>query len=204
MPAPGPPRVSETIEDVEIVVPDRLVGERVVLRRPLAADAAAYASAFREDRELGRLLGVEEDPTEADVVRQAESAGERARAGRSVQLAICTAQDGAFVGDVLLHSFAWTHLRCEIGFWVSPAARGRGVARDAVERTLDWTFGELGIERVEMATTTDNAPTQGLAAAVGFTREGVQPKRNLERGVRVDMVLYGLLAGDWARRRAAA
>lgn len=182
-------------------MPDHLVGEQVVLRPLLAGDGPAYAAAFREDDQMGRLLGVEDDPTEAEVARRVEGAGERARVGRGVQLAVCTAVDGAFVGEVLLHTFAWKHLRCEIGFWLAPAARGQGLARDAIERTLEWAFEELAIERMEMSTTTDNAPTRGLAARIGFVEEGVQRKRNLERGVRVDLVAFGLLASDWLRKR---
>ncbi len=184
-------------------MPDRLVGERVVLRPLAAADAQAYARAFREDDQMGRLLGVEEEPTEAEVARRVEGAAERARLGRGVQFAVCTADDDAFVGEVVLHTFAWKHLRCEIGFWVAPAMRGRGLARDAIRRTLEWAFADLAIERMEMATTTDNEPTRGLAPRIGFTEEGVQRKRNLERGVRVDMVVFGLLASEWAQARGA-
>jgi len=186
---------------VEIVVPDRLAGDRVVLRPLRAEDGPAYARAFREDDQMGRLLGVEEDPTEADVTRRVEGAAERARAGRGAQLAVCTAFDDAFVGEILLHTFVWKHRRCEIGFWLTTGARGQGLARDAIRRTLRWAFDDLEIERMEMATTTDNAATRGIAERVGFLEEGIQRKRNLERGVRVDMVAFGLLASDWAGER---
>lgn len=190
------------MDSVEIVLPERLAGERVVLRPLRAEDASAYVNAFHEDDQMGRLLGIEEEPTEDDVKRRVEGAAARARAGRGVQLAVCTASEGSFVGEVLLHTFQWKHRRCEIGFWITPAARGLGLARDAIERTLEWAFADLAIERIEMATTTDNAPTRQIAARIGFAEEGIQRKRNLERGVRVDMVVFGLLAGDWGRRRA--
>jgi RimJ/RimL family protein N-acetyltransferase len=189
---------------VEIVVPDRLVGESVFLRPLRTTDAAEYAKAFGEDDQMGRLLGLEEDPTEADVARRVESAEERARVGRGVQLAVCTAQDRAFAGEILLHSFAWKHRRCEIGFWLVPSVRGRGLARDAIERTLEWAFADLSIERMEMATTTDNGPTRAIAGRIGFVEEGVQRKRNVERGARVDMVVFGLLASKWTRKPARA
>jgi RimJ/RimL family protein N-acetyltransferase len=189
---------------VEIVVPDRLAGDVAVLRPLRESDAPAYARAFREDDQLGRLLGVEDDPSEADVIRSVEGAGERARAGRGVRLAICAADDDALLGEVLLHSFAWKHRRCEIGFWLTPAARGVGLACNAIARTLDWAFDDLAIARMEMATTADNAPTRGIGRRMGFEEEGVQRKRNVERGVRVDMVVFGLLASDWKTERAGA
>jgi len=185
-------------------VPDSLQGEVVVLRPLRAADAAAYARAFREDEGMGRLLGVERDPTEAEVTGRVESAAERARTGRGAALVVCTQEDDSLLGEVMLHTFAWKHRRCEIGFWIAPSARGRGLARDGIARTLRWAFEDLAIERMEMATTPENAPTRGIATRLGFVQEGVQRKRNLERGARVDMVLFGLLARDWADERAGA
>ncbi len=189
---------------VEISVPDRLEGALVVLRPLRAGDAAAYANAFREDRGMGRLLGVERDPTEAEVAGRVQSACERARTGRGAALAVCTCEDDSLLGEVMLHTFAWKHRRCEIGFWITPSARGRGLARDAIARTIRWAFEDLEIERMEMATTPQNAPTRGIATRLGFVQEGVQRKRNLERGVRVDMVLFGLLAREWSGGRAEA
>jgi RimJ/RimL family protein N-acetyltransferase len=57
---------------------------------------------------------------------------------------------------------------------------------------------------MEMATTPDNAPSRALAARLGFIEEGLQRKRNLERGVRVDLVVFGLLARDWRLSRRIA
>lgn len=185
-------------------MPERLAGGSVALRPLCADDAQAYVQAFRDDGELGRLLGLEEDPTEADVRHLVDGSVERARQGRSVFLAICAASDDSFVGEVLLHSFSWPNLRCELGFWLAPAARGRGLGADAIGAALSWAFDELAIERMEMATTPDNAPSRTLAVRLGFLEEGVQRKRNLERGVRVDLVVFGLLARDWRSGRRTA
>ena len=48
-----------------IDLPARLEGDGIVLRRLRTEDAAACTGAFRDDPELGRLLGFEEDPDEA-------------------------------------------------------------------------------------------------------------------------------------------
>lgn len=97
----------------------------------------------------------------------------------------------------MLHTVSETHRRCEIGFWVIPSARRTGIASAAVERFLDWIFDTLPMDRVEMTTTPDNLPTRGLATRLGFTEEGTYRKRNLERGVRVDMMIFGLLRDEW-------
>jgi RimJ/RimL family protein N-acetyltransferase len=42
-----------------------------------------------------------------------------------------------------------------------------------------------------------------VAAALGFAREGMMRARNLERGERVDVVMFGLLREQWLASRPA-
>src|SRR4051794_41533542 len=72
------PRVRQDAR-VHIELPASLSGDGVALRRLRAGDAPAYAAAFRDDPELGRLIGTESDPDEARV-------RERALADRRVVL----------------------------------------------------------------------------------------------------------------------
>jgi ribosomal-protein-alanine N-acetyltransferase len=182
---------------MQIPIPERLDGDRVALRPLTADDAEAYAGGFLDDPDLGRLLGIEEDPSAEQAATRAASAPEQAAAGRGLQLAVCDPDTGAFVGSVLLHSVAERHRRCEIGFWLIPAARGQGLAPEAVSRFVAFIFDELPIDRIEMTTTPDNAHARRLAARLGFSEEGMFRKRNVERGVRVDLVTFGLLSQDW-------
>ncbi len=182
---------------MEIDLPERLDGEVVALRRMRNGDAPAFAGAFLEDPDLGRLLGFDEDPTQEAVIERVAKAPVKATEGRAAEFSICAIEDEQFLGSMLLHSFAWEHLRCEVGFWVLPKMRGQGFAADALSLVLSWVFDELGIERMELTTTPDNAPTRALAARLGFAEEGLQRQRNIERGRRVDFVLFGLLAEDW-------
>ena len=48
-----------------------------------------------------------------------------------------------------------------------------------------------------MTTTLDNATAAAVAERLGFVREGVLRKRNIERGRRVDLVWLGLLREEW-------
>jgi RimJ/RimL family protein N-acetyltransferase len=174
---------------VHIELPASLKGDGVALRRLRAGDARAYAAAFEDDPELGRLIGTETDPDEARV-------RDRATADRRFELAVVD-EDDAFAGMVLLHSLDERHRHCEVGFWLVPAARGNGVATRAVRLVVSWAFEELDLLRVEMTTTPDNAGAFALAERLGFTHEGVLRKRNVERGQRVDVVWFGVLREEW-------
>ena len=178
---------------VQIELPERLEGDDVLLRRLRPDDAAAYVAAFRADPELGRLLGMEEDPDEALIRKRAKRLPELAAEGRIVELAI----GEAFAGTVILHSIDEHHRRCEVGFWLVPEARRRGLGSRAVALGVAWAFETLDLLRVEMTTTPDNAAVFALARRLGFTQEGVLRKRNVERGQRVDVVWFGVLREEW-------
>ena len=51
-----------------------------------------------------------------------------------------------------------------------------------------------------MTTTPDNQAVFALARRLGFVQEGVLRRRNVERGVRVDVVWFGVLREEWAGR----
>jgi ribosomal-protein-serine acetyltransferase len=169
----------------------------LVLRPLHEGDAEAYSGAFVEDPDLARLLGFEELPTPDGVRASLTGIEEARREGRRLVLAVADVATDAFLGELVLHSFAWRHDRTEVAFWLVPGARGRGIAHRSVSLLLDWAFAELAIVRVEITTLPDNAPTRALARRLGFTEEGTMRRRNFERGVRVDVVMYGLLREDW-------
>lgn len=186
---------------MRIEIPKRLESGQVFLRPLDPGDVESYVQAFKDDADLGRLIGLENDPTPESAADRVASADEVAASGRGLQLAISTGPNAKFAGAVVLHTVSEIHRRCEIGFWVIPSERRTGVGGAAVGRFLDWIFDTLPIDRVEMTTTPDNLATRALAKRLGFTEEGTYRKRNLERGVRVDLMILGLLRDEWPPRK---
>lgn len=166
----------------------------VAIRPLLVADARPFAQAFRDDPALGTTLGLETDPTEDEIARQAE---EEPAPGRLPSLAIADAGSLDFLGSIGLYRVDTHHRRGEVGFWLAPAARGSGFGSRAVRLVTGWAFESLGFDRVELTTTPDNAATLHLAKSLGFTDEGTLRERNLERGRRVDVVMLAVLRGEW-------
>jgi RimJ/RimL family protein N-acetyltransferase len=174
-------------------VPENLEREGVALRRLRTRDAGPFAAAFRDDPELGILIGADEDPTENGIRRFiARQPGLRAR-GEFLGMAVTDSSKRPFLGHVMLHTVAWRHKRAEIGYWLVTSARGRGLGHTAVSLLVDWAFDELELERLEITTTPDNGPARALAASLGFTEEGTMIARNLERGRRVDVMILARL-----------
>ena len=63
--------------------------------------------------------------------------------------------------------------RCEIGYWLAPAARGRGVATRAVRILGDWAFASLPVDRIGITAEPGNRASCAVAERAGFTYEGV-------------------------------
>jgi RimJ/RimL family protein N-acetyltransferase len=182
-------------DDTRPLKPPHGLTDGIVAIRPLlAADAPAFARAFRDDPQLGVMIGAETDPTEAEVERQAT---EEPRPGGLPALAIADARTLEFLGNIGLYRVDHHHRRGEVGFWLTPGARGRGLGIRAVRLVTGWAFEALGFNRVEITTTPDNAATLALAGRLGFTQEGVMRERNHERGKRVDVVMLAVLRRDW-------
>jgi RimJ/RimL family protein N-acetyltransferase len=184
---------------VRFSLPERLIDGDVAVRPMRPEDAAAYSAAFREDSDLGGLLGIETDPEEASTRQRIEAQTQGTDERRFVQLAIADAMTDSFWGELIVHSLHDQHRRGEIGFWVVRAQRQRGVGSRAVALTLTWLFNELDLLRVEMTTTPENRVVPRLAQRLGFEQEGVLRLRNVERGQRVDIVWFGLLREEWER-----
>lgn len=184
---------------VKVSLPARLTDEHVALRPLRVDDAGPYAAAFRDDPKLGILLGVDNDPDQASARERIEAHAEREHDTTFVTLAIADAATDAFWGELIVHSLHDHHRRGEVGFWVVPSQRRRGVGSRALALALGWLFGELDLLRVEMTTTPENEVVPALARSLGFQLEGVLRARNVERGRRVDIVWFGLLREEWAQ-----
>ncbi len=81
----------------------------------------------------------------------------------------------------------------EVGWWTSPSARGRGVARRAAALLTAWAHA-LGHPRVVARVDVENPASLRAAEAAGFVREGVLRSVVRDRDGRPrDMVLLAHL-----------
>ena len=85
----------------------------------------------------------------------------------------------------------------EIGYWVAPWARGRGVATEACRLLAAHVLSQHGFERLILHTQMENAASQRVALATGFAREGVERSSGGRRdGSRYDRVVWSRLRTD--------
>jgi [ribosomal protein S5]-alanine N-acetyltransferase len=76
---------------------------------------------------------------------------DRRRTGLAIDLVIAPVDDeptGLVLGEVGLAPIDWETMEANVGWWVSPEARGRGVATRAVTLLARWARTELGLSAV--------------------------------------------------------
>ena len=88
----------------------------------------------------------------------------------------------------------------QIGYWMDPAARGRGVATAAVRALCGWGFAALGLELIEWRAEVGNVASRRVAEKAGFLVEAVLRQRLVHRGGRVDAWIGSMLPGEPATR----
>lgn len=104
----------------------------------------------------------------------------------------------AVIGFVNYHHRENWNQRLEIGFCLSRHFWGHGLMREAVSALLSYCFAELGMERIEATTNPQNLAAIKLIEGLGFLREsGVMRRRQRVGSEFRDLVMYGLLRGEW-------
>jgi RimJ/RimL family protein N-acetyltransferase len=84
----------------------------------------------------------------------------------------------------------------EIGYWLAPEARGRGLATRALRLLSAWTLRETDIARLQLQTDVENFASQAVATRAGFTREAVLRAYMDNRGARHDSVMFSMIPGE--------
>ncbi|OUE21026.1 Ribosomal-protein-serine acetyltransferase [Clavibacter michiganensis] len=168
---------------------------RLTLRMPALEDVDAIAAAC-QDVAIQRYVPVPVPYTRDDALSYVEgfcpagwASGER--------LTWAVLEDDALVGTVGLSEV--TDAAAEIGYWLAPSARGRGLMQEAAEAVVDHAFdASAGLElvRIGWRAFAGNTGSAAVARALGFRFEGVARLGAMARDGREDDWLAGLLATD--------
>ena len=150
----------------------RLTDGRLVVR-PYEPEDAPAEQAICDQPEMAHWLHLVPGPYSlADAEEFIADSRHRLLLGDRARLAITDAASGQLLGSVSLDLFA-DRQAAEIGYLIRRESRRQGVALGAVRLVVDWAFGELGVERLEILTYPGNEASQALAVRLGFTHEAL-------------------------------
>lgn len=100
------------------------------------------------------------------------------------------------LGQVGLREISLVQGSASLSYWVTPAARGRGVAGRAVDSLSAWAFGQAGFNRLNIQHSTGNTASCRVAGNAGYQLEGTLRQAIMHADGWHDWHLHGRLRTD--------
>ena len=167
--------------------------DELLIRPPVLDDLAAIAPAFL-DPDVGGEAGLP-PLTEPELRAFMQNELQTMQASGFLLPFVILEGSGTIVGGITLHHYDEQRSRVEVGYWLFPAGRGRGIASRAV-RTLAGHVHDNGVLRLEAVVRPENERSIRVLERLGFTREGRLRSLLRYRDGRADAFIYSLLAGE--------
>jgi RimJ/RimL family protein N-acetyltransferase len=153
-------------------------------------------AAMLDDSDIGRFTRVPASPPPTFP----ESWLARYRAGRAdgtrEAFAVEDLADGTFLGVAVVPSIDAEARTVELGYVIAPAARGRGVATEALRLMVPWAFEVLGARRLVLLISVDNEGSKIVARRSGFVFEGVLRGMHFKGDLWEDTEIWSRLPTD--------
>ncbi|GAA4180161.1 GNAT family protein [Streptosporangium oxazolinicum] len=174
-----------------------LPGEHVTLR-PVGPEHVDGLWELVNDPETVRLTGSHGKP---DYEALKIWYGSRGDQDDRLDLAICTIDDDAYVGEIVLNDLDADNLSCNLRVaLIGPRAYGKGYGTEAIRLVLDHVFRTTPLHRVGLEVYAFNERAAHVYRKVGFVQEGVRRDALRLNGEWYDSVIMSILAPDWVVR----
>jgi RimJ/RimL family protein N-acetyltransferase len=109
--------------------------------------------------------------------------------------------ENKYVGQIWIEPKKWEVPSFEIGWFLDQGYQGRGIAKEAARRSLEFLFNDLNAHKVIAITRDTNSRSIKLAEGLGFRREGHHRESGIENGRRYGLLYYGMLRTEFSSRQ---
>jgi len=106
---------------------------------------------------------------------------------------------GELCGVVGFHKIDWLNRSTSIGYWIGECYQGKGLITKACSTILDYSFGRMGLNRIEIRCATENLKSRAIPERLGFKEEGFIRQAEWIYDHYVDHRVYGMLASEWCK-----
>jgi [ribosomal protein S5]-alanine N-acetyltransferase len=173
-----------------------LASNNVTLRELRLSDAPSLLAMLNTE-EVARFISPPPTTVEAFERFICWAHAER-HAGRFVCFAVVPRGMGRAIGLFQVRPLESNFKTAEWGFCIGSPFWGIGVFVEAARTILDFTFGEIGVHRLEARAAVHNGRGNGALRKLGASREAVLRGSFIRNGEVLDQQLWSILADDWA------
>ncbi|MEQ9563233.1 MAG: GNAT family N-acetyltransferase [Woeseiaceae bacterium] len=172
-----------------------LQSDRLTLR-PFTLDDATRVQHLAGSRAIADTTLNVPHPYEDGMAEDWISTHEAKSNDGDLTFAITLKESGELVGAMGLRvdkPFA----RGELGYWIGEPYWRRGYCTEAATRLLRFAFTELHLNRVHAYYLARNPASGRVLQKIGMSREGIARKHTMKWDRFEDLVLCGILRGEW-------
>lgn len=172
--------------------PNSIECDRVLLRKHQLDVAPTMFGYVERDRERLRqfLPWVDSTKTIQDEIEYIKMTHEKWDKFELFDYGIFNRDTDTYMGNVGVHTIAWIHERCELGYWILGDFEGKGFMSDAVSG-LEKTCFEMGFNRVEIRCSSLNRRSASVPRKLGYRLEGMLSQDSIEMGRHRDTLIFG-------------
>jgi len=172
-------------------------GERVFLRPAEKSDLQVFVRWFA-DAEMSGFLGMRAPFSEAMEEQWFTRAVEQ-QGKEHYHFVMCRLDDGQPIGTISLFHIDGVNGTAGVGISIGEKSLwGKGYGTDAMNALLDFSFGELRLERIWLDVYDFNVRARRSYEKSGFVAEGMQRHAHYSRGKYQDVLLMAILRDDWS------
>jgi RimJ/RimL family protein N-acetyltransferase len=174
--------------------PEPPLADDTVSLRPFAATDADAIYRACQDPDIARWTTIPQPYRREHAQTFIEETQQAWLEGRDPTFVVVERASGGLAGAIGLRrerSGVW-----DVGYWIAPWARGRGIATAALRLVSRWAIDELGAQRIGLLVYVGNAASAHVAEKAGYRREGILRRYADQRGELRDAIVHSLLPGD--------
>ncbi len=108
--------------------------------------------------------------------------------------AICSREDGTFLGGGGLNELSKIHKKAEIGFWLLEEHWKKGYMTEGMPLIVNYAFEKLGLHRIEGFVDPNNRNCKKALAKLDFELEGTMKDSEVKDGKYISLDIYAKIA----------
>ena len=143
---------------------------RLILRKPLPADAPALFASYAQDEQVTRYLRWRPHKELAESETIIEHFLEKWDAGTEFSWFLFTSSKGDLIGSIAARI---EEHEVELGYVLAQSFWGQGLMLEAITVVVDWVFAQPSFSRVRAICDVENKSSARLLEKAGFVRKEV-------------------------------
>ncbi len=179
----------------------KLNGKHIYLRPWKAGDTKALVE-LCNDKTIHNFTGVPYPYTIKHAREFIKKSAEKLKAHSGFSFAVILEETNKPIGCIDLIEVSKRHRRGEIGYWLGRHYRQKGYMKEALQVMLNFCFGRLKLNRVEITCAKENLASKHTIESSGAKSEGLLRKRNFSGNKFHDVMMYGLLKSEFKLKKA--